>query len=171
MKKLPDIGEGFRGPDGQIPFLLRQAHTSFRGAIDRELAPIGISGPQFSALNVIARLPRLSGTELSRVSMLTQQTTNEILLALAHKGLIRRIPRHGDRRILEIALTNDGRRLVARARKIVGRIERRMVAGLDPADQQLLRLWLVACARALAASAPPEDDARPANSRLQRTGA
>jgi DNA-binding MarR family transcriptional regulator len=144
------IGEDFRGPDGHVAFLLRQAHSALRAVIDRELAPLGLTGPQYSALNVIARLPGLSGTELARSSMLTQQTTNEILLALARRGWVRRQARAGNRRVLEVHATDEGRRIIAQARRIVYRIEGRMVADLDARDQARLREWLVLCAQALA---------------------
>ena len=149
MPDLLQIGEGFRGRDGHVSFLLRQAHTVFRAEIDRQLAPLGITGPQFSALNVIGLIPGLSGTELARVSMLTQQTTNEILLVLKRRRLIGRRARRGDRRILEVSLTPEGARVVARARRIVSGIERRMMADLDPTEERLFRAWLVSCARSL----------------------
>jgi DNA-binding MarR family transcriptional regulator len=143
------IGESFRGPDGPVSFLLRQAHSAFRAAIDRELSPLGLTGPQYSGLNVVSRLPGLSGTELARTSMLTQQTANEILLTLERRGWITREPRAGNRRVLEVYATEEGRRVIGRARRVVSRIERRMVADLDAGDQRLFREWLVACARAL----------------------
>jgi DNA-binding MarR family transcriptional regulator len=149
MPRQIEIGEDFRGPDGHVAFLLRQAHSAWRAVIDRELAPLGLTGPQYSALNVIARLPGVSGTELARASMLTQQTTNEILLALARHRWITRRPRAGNRRILEVQVTDEGRRIITRARRIVYRIERRMVADLDARDQARLREWLVLCAKAL----------------------
>jgi DNA-binding MarR family transcriptional regulator len=150
MPRQIEIGEDFRGPNGHVAFLLRQAHSALRTVIDRELAPLGLTGPQYSALNVIARLSGLSGTELARASMLTQQTTNEILLALARRRWIRRQPRAGDRRVLEVHATDEGRRIVGQARRIVYRIERRMVADLDASDQARLRDWLVVCAQTLA---------------------
>ena len=150
MPRQIEIGEDFRGPDGHVAFLLRQAHSALRAVIDRELAPLGLTGPQYSALNVIARLPGLSGTELARSSMLTQQTTNEILLALVRRRWVRRQPRAGNRRVLEVHATDEGRRIIAQARRIVYRIERGMVADLDPRDQARLREWLVLSAQALA---------------------
>jgi DNA-binding MarR family transcriptional regulator len=150
MPASVEIGEGFRGPDGRVAFLLRQAHSAFRAVIDRELAPLSLTGPQYSALNVIARMPGLSGSELARNSMLTQQTTNEILRTLERQGLIVRQPRAGNRRVLEVHVTQDGQHLIARARRIVYGIERRMVSSLGVRDQARLRQWLVACAQALA---------------------
>jgi DNA-binding MarR family transcriptional regulator len=149
MSRPVEIGEDFRGPNGHVAFLLRQAHSALRAVIDRELASLGITGPQYSALNVITRFPGLSGTELARASMLTQQTTNEVVLALARQRLITRQPRTGDRRVLEVHATDEGRRLITRARRIVYRIERNMLAGLDVTDQAHLRTWLVRCALAL----------------------
>ncbi len=143
------MGEGFRGPDGRVSFLLRQAHSSLRATLDRELAPLGLTGPQYSALNVIARYPGLSGTELAQISALTQQTTNEILLTLERQQMIDRRPREGDRRVLAVHPSDRGRRTIARARRTVGRVERRMVADLDEHHQTQLREWLVLCAQAL----------------------
>jgi DNA-binding MarR family transcriptional regulator len=150
MVRRIEIGETFRGPDGHVAFLLRQAHSALRGVIDRELAPLGLTGPQYSALNVVVRCPGLSATELARASMLTQQTTNEILLLLARERLIVRRPRAGNRRVLEVYATGKGRSVIARGRRIVNRIEYRMVADLDARDQARLREWLVLCAQALA---------------------
>lgn len=150
MPRQIGIGEDFRGPDGHVAFLLRQAHSALRAVIDRELGGLGITGPQYSALNVITRCPGLSGTELAGASMLTQQTTNEILLALAQRRWITRRQRAGNRRVLEVHATAEGRSIIVRARRIVYRIERRMVADLDAREQARLREWLVSCARALA---------------------
>jgi DNA-binding MarR family transcriptional regulator len=110
---------------------------------------LGLTGPQYSALNVIARLPGLSGSDLARVSMLTQQTVNEILLTLERRRWISRQARTGNRRILEVHATEEGRRIVRQARRVVSRIERQMVARLGAGEQKSLREWLVACARAL----------------------
>jgi DNA-binding MarR family transcriptional regulator len=149
MPRRIDIGEGFRGRDGSVAFLLRQANSALRTVIERELAPLGITGPQYSALNVIARLPGLSGTELARASALTQQTTNEILVALERKRWIVRKPRVGNRRVLDVHPTDEGRRVISRARRIVYRIERRMIDDLDARNQARLREWLVLCAKSL----------------------
>jgi DNA-binding MarR family transcriptional regulator len=149
VRREIDLGEGFRGPDGHVSFLLRQAHSALRAALDRGLAPLGITGPQYSALNVVARHPGLSGTELARASALTQQTTNEILVALERKRWVLRRTRSGNRRVLEIHPTDEGRRVLAQARRIVYRIERLMVADLADDDQGRFREWLVQCARAL----------------------
>jgi DNA-binding MarR family transcriptional regulator len=143
------LGEGFRGPDGAVGYLLRQAQLTLRGALDQALRDLGITTPQYSVLSVLDVEPGLSGAQLARTSMLTPQTTNGILVALERAGHIVRTPATGDGRVLQARLTDTGGALLDRARERVAEVERRMTAPL--ADQQAaqLRQWLVACARAL----------------------
>jgi DNA-binding MarR family transcriptional regulator len=143
------VGEGFRGPDGAVGYLVRQAQLSLRRAIDATLRDLGLTTPQFSVLSVLEVEPGVSGAELARASMLTAQTMNGILVALERSGRIGRTPDPRDRRVLQVRLTESGRALVDEARARVAAVERRMTASLTDAQVAQLRTWLVACARAL----------------------
>jgi DNA-binding MarR family transcriptional regulator len=143
------IGEGFRGPDGRIGYLLRQAHQAFRAAVQAGLAPLGLTFPQYSVLSVADAEPGLSGAELARDSMLTPQTTNEIISVLATAGLLERRPDPRDKRVRRMVVTVAGRDLLSRARPAVHAVERRMTSSLDDAGQAVLRGWLADCARRL----------------------
>jgi DNA-binding MarR family transcriptional regulator len=143
------LGEGFRGPDGAVGYLLRQAQLTLRGALDAALRDLGITTPQYSVLSVLEIEPGLSGAELARTSMLTPQTTNGILVALERAGHIVRTPTTRDGRVLQARLTDTGRALLDRARERVAEVERRMTAPLTEQQTAQLRQWLVACARAL----------------------
>lgn len=81
--------------------------------------------------------------------MLTQQTVNEIVLTLERQRWVTRQRRTGNRRVLEVHATEEGRRIIGQARRVVSRLEGQMVAGLDTGAQKRLREWLVACAHAL----------------------
>jgi DNA-binding MarR family transcriptional regulator len=146
------IGEGFRGPDGRVGYLLRQAHQAFRAAAQAELAPLGLTLPQYSVLSVADAEPGLSGAELARESMLTPQTTNEIISLLAAAGLLERRTDASDRRRRRMAVTAAGRDLLSRARPAVHAVERRMTTSLGDAGLALLRGWLTDCARNLTSS-------------------
>jgi len=143
------IGEGFRGPDGRVGYLLRQAHQAFRAAAQAELAPLGLTFPQYSVLSVADAEPGLSGAELARDSMLTPQTTNEIISLLAAAGLLERRPDAGDKRLRRMVVTGAGSDLLSLARPAVHAAERRMTSSLSDADQATLRGWLADCARNL----------------------
>jgi DNA-binding MarR family transcriptional regulator len=144
------IGEGFRGPDGRVGYLLRQAHQAFRAAAQAELGPLGLTLPQYSVLSVSDAEPGLSGAELARDSMLTPQTTNEIISLLVAAGLLERRPDARDKRLRRMFVTSAGRDLLSRARPAVGAAEQRMTSSLRAADLAALRGWLAECARNLA---------------------
>jgi DNA-binding MarR family transcriptional regulator len=143
------LGEGFRGPDGAVGYVLRQAQLTLRRALDAALRDLGITTPQFSLLSVLEVEPGLSGAKLARASVLTPQTTNGILVALERSGHVDRTPDDRDGRVLQVQLTDAGRALVAQARERVQEVERRMTAELSDAEVAQLRRWLVACARSL----------------------
>jgi DNA-binding MarR family transcriptional regulator len=145
-----NLGEGFRGPDGRVGYLLRQAHQAFRAAAQTELATLGLTFPQYSVLSVADAEPGLSGAELARDSMLTAQTTNEIITLLVAARLLERRPDTRDKRLRRIEVTAAGRKLIAKARPVVHEVEARMTFSLSASDEARLRRCLSACAANLA---------------------
>jgi DNA-binding MarR family transcriptional regulator len=145
-----NVGEGFRGPNGRVGYLLRQANQAFRVAAQAELAGLGLTLAQYAVLSVADAEPGLSGAELGRESMLTAQTTNEIVALLVKAGWLERRPDEHDRRLRRMFVTQAGHDLVTRARPVVHAVERRMTASLDNTDLAQLRRWLSDCAQNLA---------------------
>jgi DNA-binding MarR family transcriptional regulator len=153
------IGAGFRGPDGRVGYLLRQAHQAFRAAAQAELGPLGLTVPQYSILSVADAEPGLSGAELARDSMLTPQTTNEIVTLLIKADLLERRPDAHDKRLRRMYATARGHDLVVRARRLVHAVEHRMTTSLVDDDLARLRGWLSDCALNLADGADAEENA------------
>lgn len=143
------IGEDFRGPDGHLGFLLRQAQHAFRVALDRDLRHLGLTAPQFSLMGIVHAEPGISGADAARDGMLTAQTTNEVTVALERRGLLERRPHPRDGRTRRTFLTAEGEAALAGASARARALERRMAVGLSPADAGRLKAWLVDCARAL----------------------
>ena len=56
----PDIGEGKRGEEGYLGYLLRQAANAQRRRMERALADLAITPPQFASLTMIGAYPGLS---------------------------------------------------------------------------------------------------------------
>lgn len=151
--RAPGPGAGKRGAEGHIGYLLRQAQVAFRQACDGVLAGHGLTLPQFSVLTMLGAYGPRSGAALARLTLLTPQTIDVILRNLARKGAIARArdPRHG--RIRLARLTAGGRRRLALAKRAVGAVERRTLAGRSAADEQVIRAWLVDIARRFMAAA------------------
>ena len=137
------LGEGYRGPQGRMGYLLRQAHQALRGSIDRVAREAGITAPQYSILSVLHHEPGLSGADLARQSLLRTQSVNEILAMLERCGLVERRMDTADRRRRRVFLTTEGAAVFARVDAEVRAIEQRI---FDGADRGRLAEQLVKCA-------------------------
>lgn len=150
-----EIGTGFRGAEGRVGYLMRQAHQAMRAAIEHEVRAIGITAPQFSLLSAIRHEPGVTGTELARNSMLRQQTANEIVRTLERERLVERRADPADRRALRIHLTPAGEAKLAEADGRVVALERLTRDGLTAKEWAVVAGWLVDCARTLSDHRPP----------------
>jgi DNA-binding MarR family transcriptional regulator len=145
MKKtsIPAVGEGKRGEQGHIGYLLRQAHTAHRLRMERALSDLEVTLPQFSVLTMLVAYPGASGADLARLSLLTPQTMSVIVANLERSGAISRSPHAVHGRIQQIEVTEAGRQLLARCRDRARAIEDALLAGISQDDQQAVRRWLV----------------------------
>ena len=85
-RAVPAAGEGKRGPQGHISYLLRQADGAARSALDSALAEVGLTTPQFLVLNLLDAYPGVSGAQLAGIAQLTPQTVNLIVRKLEREG-------------------------------------------------------------------------------------
>jgi DNA-binding MarR family transcriptional regulator len=138
----PPPGSGKRGEDGHIAYLLRQAQAATRLTMDRTLADLGVTPPQFAVLTMLNAYPGLSGAEIARVALLTPQTVGVIIGNLERDGAIKKTPHPVHGRILQWALTRRGSDLLDKCRRRVTAVERRLVAGLGAKAEATIRRWL-----------------------------
>jgi DNA-binding MarR family transcriptional regulator len=138
----PPPGQGKRGEQGYFAYLLRQAHAATRLAMERALADVGVTPPQFVVLTMLRAYPGLSGAELARVALLTPQTVGVIIRNLERDGAIRKTahPVHG--RVLQWTLTRRGNTLLGKCRRHANALERRLTTGLSAKAQVTVRRWL-----------------------------
>jgi DNA-binding MarR family transcriptional regulator len=142
----PAAGEGKRGPDGYLGYLLRQAANAQRRRMERALADLDVTPPQFAALTMIGAYPGLSNAELARVAVLTPQTTNAIVANLERMGAIMRQRHAIHGRNVTLTLTARGKGLLGKCRARVMRVERDLAAGLGSAREKTIKAWLAAVA-------------------------
>ena len=138
----PPPGPGKRGEQGYLAYLLRQAQAATRQAMERKLASLGVTAPQFVVLTMLKAYPGLSGADLARVAALTPQTVGVIIRNLERDGAIRKAahPIHG--RVLQWTLTRRGTTLLEKCRRHAHALERRLSAGLGTAAERAVRRWL-----------------------------
>ncbi len=143
---LTEPGEGYRGPDGHIGFLLRQAQTAVRGAIERAIQPLGVTPAQLSLLSVLVHEGVVSSADLAKLAMMTAQSAGGVVQNMEKAGWVSREKARTHGRILWLKLTPEGRRVAALAQKRAGEIERQMLRGVDGGTEATIRSWLVGCA-------------------------
>ncbi len=146
VRNVPKVGEGKRGEQGYMGYLLRQAGAAYRLRLERALSDFGVTPPQFAVLTMLAAYPGHSNADLARVALLTPQTVSVIVANLERAGSITRRPHAVHGRIQHIDLSENGRELLARCRERALEIERDLHKRLTIGDTATIKRWLVAVA-------------------------
>lgn len=144
VKAVPRAGEGKRGVDGYLGYLVRQAHVAVRAAMDKALAELDVTSPQFVVLTMIGAYPGLSGADLARLTFLTPQTINLIVSNLVKAGAVEKSadPAHG--RILRLQATAEGEALLKRCKAHVQEVEEQIAGLVGREEEKVVRRWLAA---------------------------
>jgi DNA-binding MarR family transcriptional regulator len=141
--RLPKPGQGKRGEQGYLGYLLRQAAGAHRLRMERALADLDVTPPQFMVLTMLAAYPGHSNADLARVALLTPQTLSVIVANLERVGAVVRRPHAVHGRIQQLDLSASGRTLLADCRARAHAVERELADGLSRSEQQAIRTWLV----------------------------
>ncbi|MEW1959507.1 MarR family transcriptional regulator [Kineococcus sp. NPDC059986] len=140
-----------------LGYLLKQAASALRVAMEDALRPLGLTVTQYSCLELLAQRPGLSGSDLARGTFLTRQSVNTLLQQLERDGDVTRPAAPTVGKVLPATLTAQGRRRLTSASTAVREVERRMLAGLTTREQEQAFVLLQRMARSLT---DPAADAR-----------
>jgi DNA-binding MarR family transcriptional regulator len=138
----PPPGQGKRGEQGYLAYLLRQAQAATRLTMERALGRLGVTPPQFVVLTMLRAYPGLSGADLARVALLTPQTVGVIIRNLERDGAISKTPHPLHGRVLQWTLTRRGAALLEKCRRHALAVDRRLAQGLSPKAELVVRRWL-----------------------------
>jgi DNA-binding MarR family transcriptional regulator len=144
------------GPlDQSVGYLLKQAATALRSAMDAALRPLELSVPQYACLELLGQRPGLSNADLARGAFVSRQSMNGVLRGLQDRGLVTRPATAPSGRALPSQLTPAGRRRLQIASGKVRAVEKRMLGSFPATQRGRLRRDLAACISALS---PPHTD-------------
>lgn len=132
-----------------VGYVLKQAATALRAAMDSVLRPLDMSVPQYACLELLDGRPGLSNAELARGAFVTRQSMNGVLRGLQDRGLVTRPATAPHGRALPTQLTAEGRKRLRAARTEVHAVEQQMLGELSRDEQRRLRDDLVKCIDAL----------------------
>ncbi len=118
-----------------LGYLLKEASSALRTAMEEVLRPLGMSVTHYSCLELLAQRPGLSNSELARGAFVTRQTMNVLLQALERDGFVTRATEAPVGKALPTRLTPRGRRSLRKATAAVRGVELRMLGGMTDAEQ------------------------------------
>ena len=121
--------------DSSLGYLLKEASSALRAAMEEVLRPLGMSVTHYSCLELLAQRPGLSNSELARGAFVTRQSMNVLLQALEREGYVTRPAEAAVGKVLPAQLTPRGRRSLAKATVAVRSVETRMLGGMTEAEQ------------------------------------
>lgn len=135
--------------DTSVGYLLKEAASALRSAMEAVLRPLGMSITHYSCLELLAQRPGLSNSELARGAFVSRQSMNVLLQALERDGFVTRPEQAPEGRVLPTRLTELGRSRLTAASAAVRSVEDRMRGDLDAAERDQLRALLGKCVGAL----------------------
>jgi DNA-binding MarR family transcriptional regulator len=140
---IPEPGEGKRGESGYLGYLLRQASSAVRLAMERLFEDLDVTTPQFLVMTMINAYPGASSADVARLAQLTPQTISLIVANLEKTGRLTRAISPTHARIQQMELTEEGKNLLAECRERTAIIEARLSASIPPGLEPAIRHWLV----------------------------
>ncbi|WP_375406607.1 MarR family winged helix-turn-helix transcriptional regulator [uncultured Amnibacterium sp.] len=132
-----------------IGYLLKEASSALRVAMEAVLRPLGMTITHYSCLELLGQRPGLSNSELARGAFVSRQSMNVLLQALERDGLVTRPDEAPVGKVLPTRLTPAGRRALGTATVAVRSVEERMLAGMSTEDRAAARRLLSTLADAL----------------------
>jgi DNA-binding MarR family transcriptional regulator len=121
--------------DTSLGYLLKQASSALRAAMEAALGPLGMTVTHYSCLELLSQRPGLSSSELARGAFVTRQAMNVLLQSLEQDGEVTRPASAPVGKALPAQLTAHGRRRLAKASAAVRSVEVRMLSGMSGAEQ------------------------------------
>jgi len=100
-------------------YLIKQVYHSMNRMLDQEMAPVGLTASQWRPIAMLYRGDADTPAELARLNGVDTGAMTRTLDRLEAKGLLRRQRCCEDRRVVKLALTEEGE---AKARQIPANI-------------------------------------------------
>ena len=119
-------------------FLLRRAHQISAAVFEDECRSVGLTPAQFGVLTVVRSSPGLDQSTLARALGFDKVTVLRVLRGLEARGFVARSPAPANKRNLSVLLTPAGAALLDQAQKPAEMAYKRLLAPLDPAQQEQL---------------------------------
>ena len=117
-----------------VGYLIWRLSMRWRAAMDRALAPMGLTQAQYSVLAPLYSMSRggarPSQRELADLTGLDAVYISKLVRALEREGFVTRSPKAADPRAVELSLTEQGAAALQEAVKVVSELRQRLTEPL-----------------------------------------
>src|SRR5579859_8066008 len=120
-------------------YLLRKTHRSFARAVQKEIAPRGVTIGMWYFLRILWEEDGLTQRELSQRVEMMEPTTATALRNMEERNLVRRVRNATDKRKVNIYLTDEGRALREVLLPYARSVNDAALAGVTEADLAAFR--------------------------------
>ncbi|MQR00716.1 MarR family winged helix-turn-helix transcriptional regulator [Glaciimonas soli] len=116
----------------RLSYVVGSLDRIIRRKLAEALTPLGLTIGQFTVMSVLDAGGQTSNAKLAERSLITPQSANEVMSAMALRGWVTRQPdpKHG--RIVLLQLTDEGREILRQCEQAVQVIEEQMLSGMAP---------------------------------------
>lgn len=128
--------------DDHIFYLVGQIFAKREQAMVKRLRPLKITYNAMRALLMLLGRDGCTLGELTDATVIERTTLSRTIEGLKRRHIVRCVPRPSDRRHVEVYLTDKGRRVIGDLLPMIVDQNLEAVAGLSPAEVDLLRLLL-----------------------------
>ncbi len=139
----PGDPEFYRGDDYRIGesigYLLKQLRSTIERAVDDEMEEHDLTGVQWGPLLMIDQGLGSTAAEIARIGCVDTGAVTRMLDRLEAKGLVRRSKCPKDGRVVQLELTDEGRRLCALIPFGLARVLNSMLRGFTEAELETFK--------------------------------
>ena len=133
-------------------YLIKQVQYKTYVRLEAALQPLGITAVQFRILATLAQGEKRSSADLSRLFGVKPQTMIKQIAILENTGMIERQVAKGNKRVLEVSVTDAGRSALRACDKAAAAVEDDIFAAFEPGeldDYRALMMKLLASLRGI----------------------
>ncbi|GAB3245431.1 MarR family winged helix-turn-helix transcriptional regulator [Chitinimonas naiadis] len=130
------------GMDESIGFLITQVQLRLHDALNQELAPTGISWPQWKVLMQVYYKRAGTAADLARCTASDTGSMTRMIDRLEEKGFLRRVRSETDRRLVRLELTEAGRALMPTMVQAVVDVLNSQLEGFEPEELELFKSFM-----------------------------
>ena len=136
-----------------VGYLVTHLAQTVGKELDRRMVNLGLTDAQWKPLQLLRQVGCTTATDLSRIACHDAGSVTRLLDRLEAKGLVQRVRSAEDRRVVNLELTDEGKKVAAQVPKIIAELGNEVLRGFSQDEfEQFTNLLTRALANARAVS-------------------